>query len=164
MEENSQEKAQDLQAKFSPNALIIAFLFLGILGVGYFLYRQRAKYNYNISNPTPATQNTQSTLDKTPTLTQDEGVREITVEGSEFSFSPSSITLSKGEKIRIIFRNKGGAPHNFVVESLGVATKTIPPGGTDTVEFVADKSGSFTFYCAVGNHRQLGMEGKLNVE
>jgi len=90
--------------------------------------------------------------------------REIEVEGSEFSFSPSSITFAQGEKVRLTFKNTGKNPHNFVIDELGVSTKTIPGGGSDTVEFTAGKSGTFTFYCAVGNHRQQGMEGELNVQ
>lgn len=156
MEEDSQEKTQDSPVTLSPK-LVVAVLFLALLGVGYILYRGGVRKNA----PSPGT--TQNTQNQAPTLAQ-EKVREISVAGSEFSFSPSKITLTKGERIRITFKNIGNSSHNLVVENLGVATKTIPGGATDSVEFVADKSGSFTFYCAVGNHRQLGMEGKLEVE
>ena len=40
----------------------------------------------------------------------------------------------------------------------------IPPGGSATVEFVAEKAGEYTFYCPVPGHREKGMEGKLIVE
>jgi uncharacterized cupredoxin-like copper-binding protein len=32
------------------------------------------------------------------------------------------------------------------------------------VQFVADKTGTFEFYCSVGNHRQMGMVGTLVVQ
>ena len=37
-------------------------------------------------------------------------------------------------------------------------------GQIDEVEFVVDKAGTFEYYCSVGNHRQMGMVGKLIVE
>ena len=91
-------------------------------------------------------------------------VREITVSGSEYSFSPSSITVGEGERIRLTFKNTGNLPHNLTVEGLGIATRTISGGATNTVEFVVEESGTYTTFCSVGNHRSLGMEGELSVE
>lgn len=111
----------------------------------------------------------------TPVVTQETGTpgaasegaavgREIVVSGSEFKFSPASISLTKGETVRITFRNTGNLPHNLTIAELGVATKTIGAGQTDSVTVTADKTGNYTFYCNVGNHRQQGMEGKLEVK
>jgi plastocyanin len=97
------------------------------------------------------------------TVVEDE-TREIMVEGDEFSFSPSTITVSEGERIALTFKNVGTFPHNFVIDELGVETETIDPDEEDTVEFTADTSGTFAFYCSVGNHRQQGMEGEVDVE
>lgn len=90
--------------------------------------------------------------------------RIIVVEGSEFKFDPSSITVEKGEKINLVFKNIGKFPHNFVVDELGITSKTINGGEEDSVEFVVEKSGTFSMYCSVGNHRQQGMEGEVIVE
>lgn len=95
---------------------------------------------------------------------QGQEVREIAVEGDEYSFSPAGISVSKGEKIKLTFTNSGNLPHNFRVDELGIATKTISGGATDTIEFTAEKSGTFTSYCGVGSHRSLGMEGSLEVQ
>jgi len=43
-------------------------------------------------------------------------------------------------------------------------TKQIKAGETETIEFIADKVGSFEYYCSVGQHRQMGMVGTLVVE
>ncbi len=93
----------------------------------------------------------------------DTNVKEITVEGSEFKFSPATLTLKKGEKVRLVFKNTGKMPHDFVVDELGVKTKTISPGAEDTVEFTPDKVGSFESYCSIGQHRANGMVGKVTV-
>lgn len=90
--------------------------------------------------------------------------REITVSGSEFKFSLSSISLTKGETVKITFKNTGTLPHNLTIAELGVSTKTIGGGQEDSVTVTADKTGSYTFYCSVGSHRQQGMEGKLEVK
>jgi nitrite reductase (NO-forming) len=37
-------------------------------------------------------------------------------------------------------------------------------GETTSVEFVADKTGTFEYYCSVGAHRAMGMTGSLVVE
>jgi plastocyanin len=95
---------------------------------------------------------------------EEESIREISVDGNEYEFSPSSITVTEGEKVRLIFTNVGSMPHDFVIDELGVRSRTISGGGTDTVEFTANQSGTFSFYCSVGNHRALGMEGDLEVQ
>ncbi len=89
---------------------------------------------------------------------------EITVEGSEFKLTPSKITVKKGEKVKLTFKNAGKFPHDYVISELNVATKRINPGETDTVEFTPEKTGEFKFICSVGNHEEQGMVGTLIVE
>ncbi len=91
-------------------------------------------------------------------------VKEITVVGTEFSFNPSSISVRAGEKVKIIFKNLGGATHNLTIEGLGASTKTIGPDKTDTIEFTAPTSGTYNFFCSIPGHKAAGMEGQLIVE
>lgn len=90
-------------------------------------------------------------------------VKEFTVDGANYKFTPSLITVNKGDTVRITFKN-GGGTHNLTIPDYNAQTKTVNFGGSDTVEFVADKAGSFEYYCAVGNHRELGMRGTLTVK
>lgn len=90
-------------------------------------------------------------------------VKEFTVEGSAFKFVPAQIKVKKGDTVKITFVNKGGS-HDFVIDELDVATKQLGAGESETVEFVADKAGTFEYYCSVGNHRAQGMKGNLVVE
>jgi nitrosocyanin len=94
----------------------------------------------------------------------EEGVVEVKVNGFEYGYTPETITVNEGDTVRIVFENTGKMIHNFIIDEFDVATKTIPAGETDTVEFVADTVGTYSFYCSVGNHRALGMEGTLTVE
>lgn len=138
--------------------LYIGFgIFLAVLVGGFLLLRK--------PNLAPSREESVATNEASPTpQTQETGeLREITVEGSEYTFSPNTLTLTEGEKVRLTFKNRGNLPHNLVIAGLNVGTKTIPAGGEDTIEFNVEESGTFDFYCAVPGHRGLGMEGTLEV-
>lgn len=90
--------------------------------------------------------------------------RKINVSGNDFSFSPSSLTLQSGERVKITFENVGATPHNLIIEGTSIATKTIPKGKSDVIEFTAPSSGTYTIFCSVAGHRELGMVGTLEVE
>ncbi|HRH25547.1 MAG TPA: cupredoxin domain-containing protein [Parcubacteria group bacterium] len=90
-------------------------------------------------------------------------VKEFTVEGSSFAFAPKTMTVNKGDTVKITFINKVGF-HDFVIdEFVGAKTKQIKAGENEVITFVADKSGTFEYYCSVGTHRQQGMVGSLTV-
>ncbi len=93
-----------------------------------------------------------------------ESVAEFTVEGSEFKFVSDTMTLKKGQKVRLTFKNTGDMPHDFVVDELGIRTKIIKGDETDVIEFTPETVGKFESYCSVGSHRAKGMVGKVTVE
>ena len=90
-------------------------------------------------------------------------VKEFTVSGKSYSFVPSLMKVKKGDTVRITFVNEEGM-HDLVIDEFSVATKRIRGGERETVEFIANKSGTFEFYCSVGSHRALGMKGSFIVE
>jgi nitrite reductase (NO-forming) len=87
----------------------------------------------------------------------------IEVIGKNFSFSPAEIKVKQGDKIKIVFINQEGF-HDWKIDEFNAATNKINAGNQATVEFVADKTGTFEYYCSVGTHRQMGMVGKLIVQ
>ncbi|MEK7128572.1 MAG: cupredoxin domain-containing protein [Patescibacteria group bacterium] len=87
-----------------------------------------------------------------------EAVKEFTVTGKNFSFSPSLITVKKGDRVKIIFENSAGF-HDFKIDEYGVAAKQAQSPATEILEFTANKTGSFEYYCSVGKHRAMGMKG-----
>lgn len=89
--------------------------------------------------------------------------KEFVVAGSPFKFSVSEIKVKRGDKVRIVFQNNQGM-HDWVVDEFNARTKVLQAGQTDTVEFIADKTGTFEYYCSVNGHRQMGMKGNLVVE
>ena len=85
------------------------------------------------------------------------------VSGGNFYYVPNQIKVKKGDTVKIIFQNSGGM-HNLNIDEFNAKTKTIKTGETETIEFLADKAGTFKYYCAVGAHRKMGQEGNLIVE
>ena len=83
--------------------------------------------------------------------------------GTNFTFSFTEIRVKKGDLVRVIFENKSGF-HDFSLDEFNVRTKQLQAGETEMVEFVADKTGEFEYYCSVGSHRAMGMRGKFIVE
>lgn len=89
--------------------------------------------------------------------------KEIVVDASNYKFAPSAITVKKGEKTRIVLKNTEGT-HDFRIDELNISTAVIQGSQEDFVEFTADKTGKYEFYCSVDGHRQMGMKGTLVVE
>jgi plastocyanin len=110
---------------------------------------------------TPSPSPTPNPATSTPSMTDE--VKTFTVEATPFAFSPAEIKVNKGDKVRIVFVNKNGF-HDWVLDEFSAKTKQLQAGETETIQFLADKSGTFEYYCSVGNHRQMGMKGKLIVE
>jgi len=90
-------------------------------------------------------------------------VKEFTVTGQNFSFGPALMTVKEGDKVKITFKDITGN-HDFKIDEFNVATSVLEAGDIETVEFIANKIGSFEYYCSVGTHRAMGMKGVLKVE
>jgi len=99
-----------------------------------------------------------------PNTSDNQPVKEIAVTGNEFAFNPSAITVKRGQPVQITFTNNGAYPHNFVLADLNIQTKTIQPGQSDTIKFIVDKPGQYTYICSVDSHADKGMTGVLTVE
>lgn len=89
-------------------------------------------------------------------------VKEFTVKGINYSFSPSTITVNKGDVVKVNFIDEDGT-HNLIIDGYNIGTQTVRGGGQDSFQFVANKTGAFNFYCGVAGHRELGMQGTLIV-
>lgn len=142
---------------------LLLYLVVGIVAYGLVYYFVLAKnsnnnqagiYQQNIS---PTTAQTQAPSSSVP-------VQKITIEGNEFAFTPSTVTLKKGQPAEITFKNTGKFPHNLAIAGLGVKSNTIMPGQQDIITFTPDKTGSFDFLCTVPGHADKGMKGTLTVQ
>jgi nitrite reductase (NO-forming) len=157
MEEQDKEVAEGM-----PGNPMLKWLVLGVVVIvvgGGLLY-------YFVKHKSAAT-NTQveSMRQITPTVAQAmTAAEQITISGSEFAFTPATVTVKKGQQVEITFKNTGKYPHNLTITDLGVKSNTIKPGEQDVVTFTPDKTGNFAFMCTVPGHADKGMTGVLKVE
>lgn len=85
------------------------------------------------------------------------------ISGKNFSFDKSELKVKKGDKVTINFTSADGF-HDVVIDEFSAKTERVRTGGTSSMTFVADKAGTFEYYCSVGQHRMNGMVGTLVVE
>lgn len=97
------------------------------------------------------------------TSTQAGAVKVFNITSDNFKFSASEIRVKQGDRVRIVLNNVEGF-HDWKIDEFNAATRKIQGAGTDSVEFIASKKGTFEYYCSVGQHRQMGMRGNLIVE
>jgi plastocyanin len=88
-------------------------------------------------------------------------VREFTVRGDQFAFSPSRIEVQKDDIVKITF-TAVDMPHSFTSDEYRIA-KRANAGQTVTFEFRA--SGTARFYCNLTqDDRCKGMQGQIVVK
>ena len=88
---------------------------------------------------------------------------EIRLTAKRFKFEPDRIEVREGEHVRLVLHS-ADVTHGIEIEEFGVALEVPKGGEVVSVEFVADRVGTFRFvcseYCGAG-HR--GMKGALVV-
>ena len=91
------------------------------------------------------------------TSTTESEVKEFTITAVKFGYTPSTITVNKGDTVHIIIDNADGM-HGMKITDLGIS-------GDKEVTFVAEEAGTFTWrcnnFCGTG-HKE--MSGTLIVE
>lgn len=117
----------------------------------------------------------------------------ITLVGTEFKFDPNQLTVKAGQRVRIVFQNKGTVDHELEVEDLkadnvvldlsqagnipadqksevmdDAADGKVHPyaaaGGTATIDFTPTEAGTFDFACNLPGHKEQGMVGTMVVQ
>ncbi len=80
--------------------------------------------------------------------TENENGEEEIVEVELHLWNPSNIVVNKGDTVVLKVTNPRGSIHSLAIPQFGVSTGHLEPrGGTETIEFVADQAGVFTFIC-----------------
>lgn len=69
-----------------------------------------------------------------------------------------------GDTIELMLSSGEGAEHDIAFPELGITSKKFDgKSGPVTLRFKADKGGRFVYICTIPGHRQIGMEGVLEV-
>ena len=149
------------------NKIIISLIIIAVIVLGVLLFTGKKP------SPTPQIEETVKENVPEPVNTQEPAVekqvKEFTMESFvEFvdgqpkpQFSLKEITVNKGDTVRIKVTNKKGS-HDFKLDEYDIFEET-PLDQEVVIEFVADKSGSFVYYCNQPGHRQAGHWGTLIV-
>jgi cytochrome c oxidase subunit II len=90
-------------------------------------------------------------------------VREFTMTAKSYEFDPNVITVKKGDTVRLIVTAIDRV-HGIKIDGYDI-NQELKKGDPATIEFTADKAGTFEFRCSVPcgvGHRK--MKGKLVVE
>lgn len=128
--------------------IIVLIIVLLVIGAGIYFFTPKP-----ISAPTiPATNSTTSnstipTPEPTPVSTPvpvsapTPIIHNVSIAG--FAFSPSSITVKKGDTI--VWMNKDSAPHTVTGGNLNSPTLS----QNKTYSFVFDKTGTFSYHCSI---------------
>ena len=86
-------------------------------------------------------------------------VLEIAMQAKKWLFTPSRITVNKGDTVKF-FIEPSGLEFTFAVPDFDVEQEVV---GITAVEFTVDKAGRFEFLCSSCEARR-GMTGTLIVE
>ncbi|MBP6889060.1 MAG: cupredoxin domain-containing protein [Candidatus Moranbacteria bacterium] len=138
--------------------IIGLILIVGIAFAGYFFFQ----------NEKPTTTKTEKNG-----MSQEKSSTEISESVKEFSttayydetgvwFSLKEMRVKAGDTIHIKATNTKGM-HDFVIDEFGVK-KELPLNEEVVIEFTANKTGEFVFYCSKPGHRAKGQWGTLIVE
>lgn len=77
----------------------------------------------------------------------DASLKEFTITASRFKFEPSTITVNKGDRVRITLVNTDTS-HGIAISEFGFDLRA-GAGEIKSAEFLADKEGTFNFFCSV---------------
>ncbi|MBI3305406.1 cupredoxin domain-containing protein [Candidatus Parcubacteria bacterium] len=99
---------------------------------------------------------------ETPPPAPQSAVQEFTLTARQWQFEPATLTVKKGVPVRLSITSID-VTHGFSISEFGVNT-ALTPNQTNTVEFTATKTGTFSFFCSVFcGSGHSGMRGTLRV-
>jgi uncharacterized cupredoxin-like copper-binding protein len=98
-------------------------------------------------------------------------------------FTPSLVTVARGEQVRFVIQNAGSLDHEFFLGDAEANrshaakmaampdmkhddsnAKSVAPGGTATLTWRFSNAGEFEFACLIPGHYQAGMHGVVTVK
>jgi heme/copper-type cytochrome/quinol oxidase subunit 2 len=88
--------------------------------------------------------------------------REITLTARNYRFSPTRIEVTQDDLVKLTVQSEDNA-YSVTIDEYRVSRR-VPAGGSTTLEFRADRAGTFSFYSNLTNDsRHAQMKGELIV-
>lgn len=157
--------------KYSKKFLLLTFFVSAILIVaGCSLFQQSASLpddtnNVGVSSETEEENGNIKSVEEGVDQENDDQagtVKSFIMTARQWVFEPSTVTVNRGDTVQVTIESVD-VTHGFAIPDFNVSER-LEPGKTVNLEFVADKSGTFTFFCNVlcgSGHRD--MKGTLIV-
>jgi heme/copper-type cytochrome/quinol oxidase subunit 2 len=88
--------------------------------------------------------------------------REITLTAKNYRFSPTRIEVAQDDLVKLTVQSEDVA-YSVTIDEYRVSRR-VPAGGTTTLEFRADRTGTFTYYSNLtSDARHAQMKGEIIV-
>jgi len=88
---------------------------------------------------------------------------EFTLVAREFRYSPDRLDVTQDDLVKVTIQSEDVA-YSFTIDEYRIVRR-VPAGGTTTLEFRADRPGTFRFYSNLtGSSRHAEMQGRLVVK
>jgi plastocyanin len=91
----------------------------------------------------------------------------VTITLDDFTIRPQQLRVPAGKPLTVTVVNHGRLGHTFRIRGKTrnvLAMTTIRPGESMTRSFKRPLAkGTYTMYCALANHEELGMNGKITI-
>lgn len=142
----------------------VAVIILVLVG-GFFLFNAGSNSSSNVGgiNVVEKSDSQDTTTKETSETEKVPETKEFNVIAKRWDFSPSTITVNEGDTV-ILNIESIDVTHGFAIPDFGVS-ESLSPGNTVKIEFVADKTGTFSFFCNVFcGSGHSGMRGTLVVQ
>jgi plastocyanin len=81
--------------------------------------------------------------------------RRVNITAANFTFSPTTISLKKGQKVTFAFKNTDTVKHNLTITGLNV-DKDVSGGKTGQVTMTLKTPGTYEFHCTYHPQKMKG--------
>lgn len=163
MDETTQTSTPEKKGGMNMVVMVVAIAVV-LIG-GYMLLNKPSTTVAPTTDNAPTTQDSMQPTDSTGMVQESmvSDVVTIDMEAGAFFYNPKEIRVKKGQTVRINFIAVD-MMHDMNIDELNVKNPIVKAGESTTIEFVVSETGSFEYYCSVGQHRANGQVGTLIVE
>lgn len=125
------------------------FVYVGVI-LSLLAFSSTLVNNYSIDASLPVFARQQGSVQSAQAAPISNGAQEVTLKMEALGYDPNYIVLKKDvpAKINLEASPTAGCTRSIVFPDFGIR-KTVPRGGTSTVEFTPTKAGTFRFSCAM---------------
>jgi nitrite reductase (NO-forming) len=81
----------------------------------------------------------------------------------DFKFAQNELHVLAGSEVKLGLLNTNISPHSFDIDELDLHI-AMPANDSAETTLTITQPGTYTFYCAIPGHREVGMVGSLIVE